>query len=91
MVLERDVKRALKIRLDNLGTYWVMPVQRGMGKATLDFLVCWRGLFFGIETKRPGEVPSPRQELIIETIQAAGGRTLVIDNVEDAKNLKLDP
>lgn len=50
-----------------------MPVQTGYGAATVDFLVCYRGRFYGIETKRPGKYLTPRQFLIMQTIRDAGG------------------
>lgn len=59
--------------------YYFMPVQRGYGKPSLDFLGFFRGLGFAIETKRPGEVPTPRQEQTIEDIQAGDARVFVID------------
>ena len=45
-----------------VGFYW-MPVVGGMGSPFLDFVICYRGQFFGVETKATG-VPTPRQKLI---------------------------
>jgi hypothetical protein len=59
--------------------YTVWPVQAGYGRATLDCLGCYRGRFFGIETKAPGKEPTPRQAIDLAAIVASGGKTFVID------------
>ena len=79
---EGQVKNAIKKELDHLGCYYFMPVQTGLGKRTLDFLVCFRGLFYGIEAKRPGEKPTALQEKCIRDIRKAGGDCIVIDSVQ---------
>jgi len=56
-----------------------MPVQNGMGAPSLDFIGSYKGYFFAVETKAPGKKPTPRQEVTIETIRAAGGAVFVID------------
>jgi hypothetical protein len=81
---ESKIKTAVKQRLDAIGAYQFWPVQTGIGTRTLDCLGCYKGLFFGIETKRPGGVPTTYQLMTIEQIQAAGGIALVIDTIEDA-------
>jgi hypothetical protein len=63
-------------------TYVFMSVPYGYGKSTIDYLVCHYGEFIGVETKAPGEVPTPRQEDIIFDINTARGTTFVIDNVD---------
>lgn len=88
-ILERHVKQALKKRLDELGCYHYWPVPMGIGAATIDCIVCYKGRFIGIETKRPGEKPTPLQKLILEKIKLSGGITFVIDNPDDAAKLEL--
>ncbi len=89
---EGRVKAKLKKRLNaefGKNCYVFMPVQNGFGAATLDYLLCVHGLFVSIETKRPGGVPTPRQETTIETIRAAGGLVFVVDgekSLDDAVN-----
>jgi hypothetical protein len=80
-ILEKTVKERVKRMLRNHGAWWHMPVQRGHGASGVDFHVCHRGRFLGIETKRPGKHPTPRQELTLENIREAGGKTLVIGEV----------
>lgn len=77
-ILEKTVKERVKRMLRNHGAWWHMPVQRGHGASGVDFHVCHKGQFIGIETKRPGKYPTARQELTLEQIKEAGGSTLVI-------------
>ena len=57
----------------------------GFGKSGLDYTICFYGKFIAIETKKPGGKPTPRQELRIKEIQAAGGITFVVTSVEQAQ------
>jgi hypothetical protein len=59
--------------------YVFMPVQGGYGAATRDYLGCYLGRFFAIETKKPGAKPTKRQLQTIAIIERAGGKTFVID------------
>jgi hypothetical protein len=82
---EKKVKDKLKMLLKADGSYFFMPVQMGMGATTVDFLCCVPveitpemvgmviGAFVGIETKAPGKVPSPRQQLTMQEIKNAYG------------------
>jgi len=60
-------------------TYYHMPVPGGFGGTTLDYIGCHSGVFFAIETKKPGGKPTDRQNMIIEQMRAAGGKVFVID------------
>lgn len=88
MTPEGRVKKAVKKVLNDLGAYHFWPVQTGMGKRTVDCLVCYRGRFFGIETKAPGGEPTKLQEVCMREIGAAGGEAIVIDSVEKSLLLK---
>jgi hypothetical protein len=71
---EGRVKDRLKAYLKQIGAFYYMPVQTGYGAASIDFLVCHKGKFYGIETKRPGvDEPSPRQKCVMREIAKAGG------------------
>jgi hypothetical protein len=83
-MLEKTVKAAIKKRLREIGAYQHWPVQLGMGERCLDCHGCFRGLYFAVEAKAPGEVPTKIQEYTIERIRAAGGLVFVIDTVEAA-------
>jgi hypothetical protein len=87
---ESKVKDDVKAYLEKIGAYWYMPVPVGFGRPTLDFLVCWRGHFIGIETKAPGKNPTVRQKLTIKQIQAAGGRTAVVYCLNDLQSFLAD-
>ena len=80
---EGKVKAKLKARLKTLPepVYQFWPVQTGMGAATLDCLLCYKGCFHAIETKAPGKHLTPRQEMIANAIREAGG---VVFRVDDA-------
>lgn len=80
---ERAVKEAVKKALKELGAYQHWPVQNGMGAPCLDCHGCYNGVYFAIETKRPGKKPTERQEFTIEQIVASGGLVFVIDKPED--------
>lgn len=60
--------------------YEFWPVPSGFGASSLDCLLCFKGKFIAIETKAPGKKPTPRQDLTISEIIAAGGIVLVIDS-----------
>lgn len=86
-MLEKTIKRAVKKRLTEIGAYqfWVVPM--GLGETTLDCLGCYRGRFFGIETKAPGKLPTLRQTLTIKKMRAAGALVYVVDTTEAAHEL----
>jgi len=71
--------RQVLAEYDGLYTHW--PVPAGFGKRTIDCLACYRGRFFGIETKAPGKKPTLNQVKTIRDIELAMGRVFVIDDV----------
>ena len=80
MTPEAKVKKKVRGVLKELGAYYAMPVTGGYGTSgTPDFLVCWRGQFFGIECKANGNKPTALQEHAIQAIRNAGGACIVID------------
>lgn len=86
---EAKVKDAVKKLCRTKEVYYHMPVQNGMGKPTLDFILCAFGEFIGVETKAPGKTATPRQRLTMAEMEASGGKTIVIDSVEDVVRLNL--
>ncbi len=84
MTPEGKVKKAIKDWLHiQKGAYVFMPVQTGYGATTVDFLACVNGRFVGIETKRDGiKQPSPRQRIVMEAIEAAGGWAFCVDSLD---------
>ena len=78
MTPEGKVKAQVKDFLKARGAYFFMPVQTGYGATSLDFLGCYNGRFFAIETKAPGGKPTARQRFTMEQMTAAGGRCIWI-------------
>lgn len=77
---EGRVKKKVSELLKNTpGCYYFMPVPGGFGMTTLDYIGCYRGRFFAIETKKPGGKPTARQNQIIGTMQVANAAVFVID------------
>lgn len=80
---EAQVKKNLKAYLKSIGAYQYWPVPFGMGSATLDVLVCHKGVFFGIECKRPGvEEVTARQKCCMREIARAGGGVFLENDPE---------
>lgn len=86
MTPEGKIKAQLKRQflLDPIKAHlWsFMPVQNGMGKPALDFLLCVNGHFIAIETKAPGKKLTQRQEHTKAEMEAAGARVFVVDDHE---------
>lgn len=61
-----------------------MPVLSGYGSAILDYVVCCCGVFFLIETKAPGGVPTDRQRFTIESYHQAGAVTFISDGSDES-------
>lgn len=76
---EGKVKAAVKEVIKKHRAYWHCVVQNGMGAPSLDFICCFKGRYFAVETKAPGKKPTPRQEITISQIEDAGGKVFVID------------
>lgn len=60
------------------GLYYYMPVTNGMGKRSLDYIGCYRGFFFAIETKADGKALTPKQVSTKEEMEKAGGRVFTV-------------
>ena len=77
---EGKLKAECRAWLRAQGAYVFSPVQVGMGAATLDDLVCWKGKFVGLEYKRPDTRPPPtkRQEMVMAQIETAEGWAFVV-------------
>lgn len=79
MTPEAKVKAKVKKILAELGAYWSMPVTGGYGNSGVpDFLVCYRGKFYGIECKANGGKTTALQDKHLADIRGAGGVGLII-------------
>jgi hypothetical protein len=90
MTPEGKVKAKVKKILAELGAYYAMPMGTGFGNAGVpDFLVCYRGLFIGLETKANGGEPTKLQQKNLLDIVLAGGHSLLVNekNVDNLRNL----
>jgi hypothetical protein len=83
---EGKVKAEVRKQLRPLARLWeFMPVQNGMGKPALDFLLCVNGRFIAIETKAKGKKLTTRQEHTKAEMEAAGAKVFVVDDVESLR------
>lgn len=90
MTPEAKVKAKVREVLKKSGAYYVMPVTGGYGKqGAPDFLVCYLGRFIGIECKAGRGVPTALQAKNLNSIEDAGGYSLVVNenNVVDVETL----
>lgn len=69
---------------DDLGAF-VFKVHGGpqMMAGLPDLICCYRGHFWGIEVKQPGQKPSERQVFVHSLIKRSGGNVIVATCVED--------
>lgn len=79
---EGTVKDKVKKVLDRYkpDLFYEMPVVSMYGRRSIDFICCYDGRYFIIETKRRGERPTPDQDERIRNVQNAHGTALVIDD-----------
>ena len=85
---EGAVKRAVKEVLKEMGIWYYMPVQNGMGVVGIhDFMCCASGRFLTIETKaplapgsrkEPADLMPPNQRRVAKEVREHGGVSLVI-------------
>lgn len=82
MTPEGRVKAKVNKALKTLGLecWRFMPVQSGYGTPALDYLLCIKGRFVALETKKPGGKLTPLQEGTKAAIEAAGGIVLIIQD-----------
>jgi hypothetical protein len=90
MTPEGRVKSLINRYLDTLGDdLWRhMPVQSRFGRRTVDYHCCFRGWFFTIEAKAPGEEPTKAQWHHMGNVEKAGGAAFWIDGPERLEFLK---
>lgn len=74
--IKEKVKKILDPRRPRL--YYDMPVPSGYGKSTLDFVGCYFGRFFAVETKKPKGRLTYRQEGTRDDMRAAGGKVFEV-------------
>lgn len=83
---EGRVKATIKKYLTKIGAYFFMPIGGPYAvHGVPDIIVCWHGIFIGIECKAPGKkaTTTANQKRHLAEIKAAGGCDIVADCVED--------
>lgn len=83
MLPEKKVENDIKKYLDHIGAYHVkIHGSAFMPAGTPDILACVKGVFVGIEVKKPkGGRVSELQKLKIKQIEQAGGIGIVANSV----------
>ena len=81
MTPEGKVKAKVRTVLGEFGAYYFQPVQMGIGAAGLDFHCVLGGrpaIAFFIETKAPGKMLTPRQDMLVSHLRNMGAIVFVI-------------
>lgn len=88
-VTEKVFENNIKKYLDTLPKCWYFKVHGGpyQKSGIPDIVGVYRGRFFGIEVKKPGEKATPLQAFIISQMIKAGGLAGVVVTVEDAERI----
>lgn len=83
---EAKIQREILQALQGVPGVWLFNVHGSARQQSgiPDLVGCYRGRFFGIEVKRPGEVRTPKQTLTMEKIASADGLTGVATCIEEA-------
>jgi hypothetical protein len=77
---ESKVKNKAKLALARLGAYYTFPMTGGYSNSGVpDILVCYRGIFIGLECKANGNKPTRLQESHIKEINMNGGIAFIVD------------
>lgn len=87
---EGKVKASVKAYLKEIGAWHFLPVSNGMGRHGIpDVICCLQGRFVAVECKAPGKRgnTSALQDRELAGITAAGGVAVVVDNVEQLKEI----
>lgn len=78
---EGKVKTKITKLLKSYDKLWYfMPVPGGFGVRTVDYIGCYRGVFFVIEAKRPGKDATDLQKLTMQQVRDAGGAAFMIND-----------
>ena len=92
MTPEKKVKQRVVNILKNMDeeVYYFFPATGGYGRSGVpDIVVCFDGMFYGIECKAGKNNPTALQQRELENINGAGGVAWVVneDNVESVEEV----
>ena len=80
---EGAVKKMVRTCLNSFeGCYYSMPVPGGFGKSDLDFVCSYKGFYFQIETKAPGNWLTPLQRNTARLVYLSGATVFIISTRE---------
>lgn len=84
MTPEGKIKAVVKKLFKEYGStiFYYMPVPSGFGKQSLDFIGCYKGKFFAIETKAGDKGMTKKQSDTAEEMESAGGKVFLVNAVE---------
>jgi Holliday junction resolvase len=88
MTPESKVKRRVTKILQKFGAYYFSPVTGGFGRSGVpDLVVCYQGVFIGIECKAGDNKPTALQLKNLEDIHTNGGWGMIVneDTAEDVE------
>lgn len=90
MTPEGEVKRDLNKMLSAYGEdlYRWMPVPSGYGESALDYVCCYKGIPFMIETKRLGKPMTERQLDCTRRFKMAGGHVFRVHSAAHIEELR---
>jgi len=90
MTPESKVKRRVTKILQKFGAYYFSPVTGGFGRSGVpDIVVCYQGVFIGIECKAGDNKPTALQLKNLEDIHTNGGWGMIVneDTAEDVESV----
>jgi hypothetical protein len=88
MTPEGKVKAEIKKVLAEYGCWYFMPAMNGYGRSGIpDFIGCYKGVFFAVETKSANGKLTPNQEREITAMSAAGGHVVVARSAEAVREM----
>lgn len=85
---ESRLQRKIQDALRREGAFvFKMHGSTAMMSGLPDLVLCYRGLFIGLEVKMPGRGPSSIQYRRLQQIESAGGIADVVHSVQEALNV----
>ena len=85
---EKNIENRIKTYLRSKGAYCVKYHGNQFSQVGVpDLLVCYKGMFLGIEVKNETGRTSPLQDVNIKQIEKAGGISFVARCLTDVKNI----
>lgn len=85
---EQRIKKEIKVYLESVGAFWSCVQGGAFSKpGDPDIVVCYRGMYIGIEAKTKTGKVSDIQKFRHQQIEEAGGIVIVARSVDDVKEV----